>query len=66
MSAATQTAVAQLVHGSTAQAFVTVLEAVEDEARKAGVPLTYIAAGDGFRRLVAYRRTRHLQKQVAS
>ena len=66
MSAATKTAIAQVVHGSTGQAFVTLIEAVEDQARAEGIPLAYIAAGDGFRRLVAHRRTRHLRKPVTS
>lgn len=66
MSAATQAAVAQLVNGSSPQAFVTVVQAVEDQARAEGIPLAYIAAGEGFRRLVAHRRTRHLRTAAAS
>lgn len=62
MSAVTERAVSQLVDGSTAQAFVTVLEATEEEARAEGIAVPYLPAGDGFRRLIAHRRTRHLRK----
>lgn len=64
MSSATQTAVFHLVNDSAPQAFVTLIEAVEEEARGEGIAVPYIAAGDGFRRLIVHRRTRHLRKPV--
>lgn len=66
MSTATRRAVLHLVNDEAPQAFVVMIEAVEEETRRAGVPLPYLSAGPGFRRLIAHRRTRHLRRAVAS
>lgn len=66
MSAARRTAVAHLVAGSAPQAFVTVVEAVEDQAHAEGITEAHIEVGDGFRRLISLRRWRQLRKLVGA
>lgn len=54
----------ELLAGRPALAYVAILEATETEASIVGFGPIRIPAGEGFRRLVAYRRFRDLRRRL--